>query len=814
MKFLYFGDLHERPTSPENRLDDYRETVNQKIQEIRELGMKHKVKAFLQPGDFLDKPKFDAAFLSEVISRWGFADIQEDLLGLATGEVQIQEISTKLQNYIPIIGAIGNHELYGNALKSYPKTSLAFLEKIGFIHLPSKERPFIFKDETGFTVAITASHYDTHMDDPDHIDEYIVEKKAGDYHIHIVHGFLTDKNMGDLFPHTTVDDIAKKTQADLTITGHDHIGFNLVEVDGKKFVNPGAVIRVKNDVKEIKRRPKVLLIDIEKDKGISVKNIYLKSAPKGEQVLDRSHKVFQQSMSAKLEQIKSLVNKSNVGSGLSITDIIQAISESEHLDESLKNRAIDAVTEKMNEIQKPTVMAQDYFIEKIVLENFQSHERSEYELKQGLNVFIGKSSSGKSAVQRALAWVYENDGRDPRRYIKNGSLYTRVSLYLSNGFVISRLVEKKKNGKNGYEIFNPMDGTTTFYNTKSLPLIQEYLGFTYLQIDDKRMIPLNFQKQGMSWFFIGDGFTNTDRAKIIGSVYQTHYVDAVIKDLEGSIKKNASRMKDQKKEIDKLEEEMAKFNHLPQLEQTIQEVEKRLVSLQEKQQQLEKAKKLLHELTSIEAQIKLDEALIQSLQQIPLAEQKLEGLMKKVAQQEQVIRLTEDLGRCVFEIHKERNILQNLQNIETAENRYQELLKKAEQYQELHKKWERAVALEKEQSELREKMEECQRIIQSYQSLPLMERKVQDLEQKIERVQKGKELMLELKEITKSGISERKTVEDILKENRLLVEKYQTLLKDIGTCPVCQSKIDQETIEQISESYLMTTEKERMKHVS
>ena len=30
MKFLYFGDLHERVKPPENRKDDFRQTVNNK----------------------------------------------------------------------------------------------------------------------------------------------------------------------------------------------------------------------------------------------------------------------------------------------------------------------------------------------------------------------------------------------------------------------------------------------------------------------------------------------------------------------------------------------------------------------------------------------------------------------------------------------------------------------------------------------------------------------------------------------------------------------------------------------------------------
>lgn len=803
MKFLYFGDLHESPIAPASRKDDFRETVNNKIKEIRELAIKHKVRAILQPGDFLDKPKFDLAFLSEVVERWGFSDVQLDMLAMAQGNVNVAEITKKIENNIPMVGAIGNHELYGNALKSYPKTSLSFLENIGFMHIPHKDKPIVFTDDDGTTVAITATHYDINMDHPSQMDDYVVEQKAGDFHIHMVHGYLTNKNLGELIAHTTVDDIAKKTVADLTVTGHDHIGFPLTAVDGKQFINPGAPVRLTADPKEIRRKPKVLLIEVTKEKGVVVKTIYLKSAEKGEDVLDRSHHVFKQSMSAKMEQIKSLVNKSNVGAGLSITDIISAISKSEQIDDDLKNRAIDAVTEKMKSIQKPSVVAQDYIIEKIVLENFQSHKKSEYELKQGLNVFIGKSSSGKSAIQRALAWVYENDGSNPRNYIRIGEDYAKVSIYLSNGFIISRLVEAKKSGKNGYEVFNPMDGETQYYNTKSLPLIQEYLGFNYLQIDEKKSVPLNFQKQGMSWFMIGDGFTNSDRAKIIGAVYQTHYVDAVIKDFEAHTKKITSSIKEKKEDIQKIEGEIEKYDHLPQLEKTIQEVEQRLAKLQALQERVDQAKAIVQEREQIEKQIENDEKLIQSLQFIPIAEQRFDDLTHKVEQQKKVVQLTNELSNILMEYKKEQQIVQTYAHIEVAEQRLNDLQGKVQTYTELRDKYEKATQLEKEQMMIQEQMKQCHTVIESYQHLPIAESKVEQLERKILQVQQGKNIALELKEITTKGLNERNSIRLIVEENKQLVEQYQTVLKQVGTCPVCQSGIDQHTIEHIAESYLI-----------
>lgn len=810
MKFLYFGDLHERATTPEHRKDDFMAAVDRKREEIRMLGEKHNVKAFLQPGDFLDKPKMDSEFLSELVKKWGFSDLQQQAFDVATGLKDASSIQSKLVGYKPIVGAIGNHELYGNSLKSYPRTSLAFLEEIGFMHIPKDEKPIIFNDPSGFSVAITAGHYDTKMDDESMRDVYIVEKKLADFHIHMVHGYLTNKDMGNMFPHTTVDDIAKDTQADLTIAGHDHIGFKQIEVDGKWFVNTGGITRLTNDKKEIRRRPKVMLVSIDKEEGITLKNIYLKSAEKGEDVLDRSHTVFQKSMSDKMEEIKSLVNKSQVGAGLSIADIIQSISEAKQLDDDLKDRAIEAVTKKMDAIQKGTFVADDYYISKIILENFQSHEYNEFELNSGLNVFVGKSSAGKSAIQRSLAWVYENEGTDPRRFIQVGKDFTRVQIHLSTGVIISRLVEKKKTGKNGYEIFDPKTGETTYYNTKGLPIVQEILGFSGLQIDDRKSIPLNFQKQGMSWFFIGDSFTNSDRAKIIGAVYQTHYVDAVIKDLESSTKKTKILMKEKQKHIDSTVKEMEKYDHLPQLNKTIATVSERLEDLSDLEEKKEQIKAIVSEMKAIDENIRVEKETVERYKHLSLVESRLfqmEGNARKLVQAKEIKREMDEIQR---NLHTQKKTLHNYKHLVESENRYQTLQQNLKTFLAYKEAFKKAQVLEQEKASYVKAIKESKAIVQAYSNLTKAEAHLKTVETHMTQLKQAKPVLENVKEIIKSGKVERLKVKQLKDTNKDLVSQYQTLLKRVGTCPTCQSQIDARIITNISMSYQMEREKEQV----
>lgn len=61
--------------------------------------------------------------------------------------------------------------------------------------------------------------------------------------------------------------------------------------------------------------------------------------------------------------------------------------------------------------------------ERLLIENFQSHEQTEVFFTEGLNVFVGPSDSGKSAILRALRWVLYNEpkGTDFIRAGKSGA---------------------------------------------------------------------------------------------------------------------------------------------------------------------------------------------------------------------------------------------------------------------------------------------------------------------------------------------------------------------------------------------------------
>lgn len=70
------------------------------------------------------------------------------------------------------------------------------------------------------------------------------------------------------------------------------------------------------------------------------------------------------------------------------------------------------------------------------VENFQNHRNTRLSFSPGLNVIVGEAEQGKSALIRALAWLFFNQppGADFRR---SGSYWCRVSALLDDGALVA-----------------------------------------------------------------------------------------------------------------------------------------------------------------------------------------------------------------------------------------------------------------------------------------------------------------------------------------------------------------------------------------
>ncbi len=83
-------------------------------------------------------------------------------------------------------------------------------------------------------------------------------------------------------------------------------------------------------------------------------------------------------------------------------------------------------------------------IEAVRLENFQSHLDTYIELDKGLNVLVGQSDSGKTAILRGVRWVLFNQPRGTD-FIRVGADFVRATVFFSDGTAIVRERTASKN---------------------------------------------------------------------------------------------------------------------------------------------------------------------------------------------------------------------------------------------------------------------------------------------------------------------------------------------------------------------------------
>lgn len=317
MKLLYLTDTHIRGTSPKNRLDDYCETLKEKLKEISNIVKEEKIDFVLHGGDLFDRPDVSVSIVSE------FAQI--------------------FQSFgVPIYIISGNHDIFGHNPDTLGRTMLGLLCNLGIMHLVNYKKIILEKDN--LRVQLTGSPYIYSMDELSNRDNYKVTEvdESCKYAIHMTHGFLIDKPFMKEVSHTLIEDI-KDTKADITLGGHYHFGFKTVELDNKYFVNPGALIRISNSKIEMKRRPKVDIISLDED--IHIEERYLKSAKPGEEVLDRSEMERHQFKGIKMAEFKESIEASANYKSLDIFDLLLRISKSENISEEVKSEALKRVEE-------------------------------------------------------------------------------------------------------------------------------------------------------------------------------------------------------------------------------------------------------------------------------------------------------------------------------------------------------------------------------------------------------------------------------------------------------------------------------------
>ncbi len=199
-------------------------------------------------------------------------------------------------------------------------------------------------------------------------------------------------------------------------------------------------------------------------------------------------------------------------------------------------------------------------IERIELNNFQSHKQTVLEMDPGVNIIIGSSDSGKSAIIRAISWVVTNTPLGDA-FIRYGSEGTQIKITLSKGDTITR---EKTKSKNKYTLFSYAVEECVFEGFgQTVPAeIDSVLNFSNI----------NIQYQMDSPFLISE--TSGEISKYLNKIVNLDSIDVSLKNLASMKRKIDQEVTILKRQYEDLNKQKEDFTSLLEIEELIIQGEK------------------------------------------------------------------------------------------------------------------------------------------------------------------------------------------------------------------------------------------------
>lgn len=534
MKILHITDSHGTVKSPESRQDVYYLAFLKKFYELGLVIKQQHIDMVIHTGDLFHTARVSDKFagqVSELIKTWG----------------------------VPMYVVPGNHDIEGYTVDTIDQTKLGLLAKTGVIQLLDRESPIRItatqpNTNESYTVAISGQEYYAHIDEGN-MQDFEMQQNEADFNILAIHGYIADTPQNPNIKCTMVQDVL--TDADVILTGHYHRQFeyNGPDVD---IYNPGSMLRVDQTEYNRTHTPMYGILEIKLDENGDIEYSYdfykFRIAQPSAVVFDYVSKSqakkahitlngFKDSIAATMQATTSSVN---------IYQIIQDIcANAPDVTPDILNKASYMYTNALQnapdtfEVQQGFIEATNRkYIQRVELNNFQSHAHTVVDFTNGLNIIVGESNKGKTSILRAIMWVVDNQplGSD---FIMAGKDSCSVTVSYSDGTSITRGRTRKDTGF--YDVYYKDENGTLQRAT--------YRGFTNavpVEVANIHQMPkvnitkdiethLNVLSQLDGPFLLTE--SPQVKASAIGRITGTHILDDAIKTSNKLIQSNRKTVK-------------------------------------------------------------------------------------------------------------------------------------------------------------------------------------------------------------------------------------------------------------------------------
>ncbi|MGI6126413.1 MAG: AAA family ATPase [Planifilum sp.] len=336
----------------------------------------------------------------------------------------------------------------------------------------------------------------------------------------------------------------------------------------------------------------------------------------------------------------------------------------------------------------------------LVIENFQSHERTEITFSEGLNVFVGPSDSGKSAILRALRWVLYNQPRGSD-FIRTGASRCRVTLILSDG---TQIVRERSSSVNRYLIRDPEGNERVFegFGSDVPDEVLEAHGMVPLQLDEDRELTVQIGQQLEGPFLLSE--SGGMRAKSIGRISGAHLLDLAQNQTARDQRAVSSRIKFLEEEMEKRKEALKPFDVLPRYREQLDRAGAMYEEAVREQELLRRLRQLAADLADCREAMDRVRRRLADLEKLPEAEKVLGRLMEDG-------RRLGHLRSLAAHWRKGREEQEHWQRVRSRTARLEEGAQRLREAEGVHERIRRLKRLKTKWADYRRDMEQCERVV-------------------------------------------------------------------------------------------------------
>lgn len=476
-------------------------------------------------------------------------------------------------------------------------------------------------------------------------------------------------------------------------------------------------------------------------------------------------------------------------------------------------------------------------ISTIIIKNFQSHRHTVLNLDEHVNVILGSSDVGKTAILRALGWVFFNEPQGTA-FIRAGETSTSVELIYSDGYSVKRIRNKKFNG---YHINHPdfdEPKKLSGFGSSVPEEIQEITGVRKFEIADKIESSITYQTQLEGAFLLSE--SSIKKAKAIGAISNVNIIDRAIQIANSNIKDFRKNINTSEEALKNSEEQIKEYDNLDERKQNLEKVKDLYSELIQKNKMNENLSVLNQRLDNNIERIKTEENTIKSLSFVDETYKtyyKLNSLLIKGADYYNKfmnLRNNEALYETNMKIINNTNFLEDanpkFENVVSLIRRFNMLTninKDLERVEESQKRNEEIISGSKNLDKIYDTVKYTQNILNKFQLLQNLHNRLVTIERTIAEVEKDIEplfienlskylnYVINLDEkfndyntLYNSLFSKNSDIEysqniinNLDNEINEKLNSYLEVLQKSNICPMCGSKITEEHIEKIRKEY-------------